>query len=163
MRIDGSLTPAAAVRGSRRRAMTLIEVMASISVLLIIGISAASILGKVTDIGARHGLSQQCRQSAHRLQGVLRQDVRLAEEVNLAGDDSLIELMSNDQVIRYSWSSASQDLIRELSRGDEPIQFDRFTLPPDCRPAVRQTGPIVTLELKQESQQNPWIIEAKRP
>lgn len=149
--------------GRRRGAMTLLEVMASISVLLIIGISAASILGKVTEVGARSSSSQQWRQSAQRLSGVLRRDVRAAEEVQLDSDEALIELVSDAQAIRYLWSSESGDLIRQVQRDDLPTEFDRFKLPPDCRPTVRTSGDVVALDLKQPRQQHPWIIEAKRP
>jgi len=163
MRSDVCGTSGARIDVRRRRAMTLLEVMASISVLLIIGVSAASILGKVTDIGAQNSQSQQSRQSVRRLSGVLRRDVRLAQEVNLAGDNSLIELLSDGQVIRYTWSRESGDLMRQSEQDGVPMQFDRFRLPPNCRPTARATGAIVALEVKQEGQPHPWIIEALRP
>jgi type II secretory pathway component PulJ len=163
MRIDPLIARRRLTWGRRRGAMTLLELMASISVLLIIGISAASILGKVTDIGARSSSSQQYRQSVQRLSGVLRRDVRGATEVNLASDEALIELVADARVIRYLWNSESGDLIRQSKRDDLPTEFDRFKLPPDCRPTVRASGDVVALDLKQQRQQHPWIIEAKRP
>ena len=162
MRIDPSIGRREGARG-RRRAMTLLEVMASTSVLLIIGVSAASILAKVTDIGARSSSSQQYRQSVQRLSGVLRRDVRDAEQVNLDGDDTLLELVSDAGVIRYAWSSESGDLVRQWQRGELPSRLDRFPLPPDCQPSVRESGDLVVLEMKQSRRQHPWIIEAKRP
>ena len=163
MRINPSIGRRQGAGGRRRRAMTLLEVMASTSVLLIIGVSAASILAKVTDIGARSSSSQQHRQSVQRLSAILRRDVRDAEQVNLDEDDRLLELVSDVGVIQYSWSSESGDLVRQLQRGDLPSQFDRFPLPPDCQPNIRESGDLVVLEMKQSRQQHPWIIEAKRP
>ncbi len=151
------------VRISQRTAITLIEVLGTLSVLLVLGLAAVSILGKVTDIGVRTNLARQGRASIERLAPLFRDDVRHAQQINLSQTDGSIEIVRGQQQVQYSWRNRPATIFRRVTQAETQSSVDRFTLPDPCRPACFIDDDIVSLRLSAEGQPQPWMIEVRRP
>ncbi|MGI9474887.1 MAG: type II secretion system protein [Rubripirellula sp.] len=151
--------PASHCKG--RRAITLIEVLTTVALLLILAVASAGILSAVTEIGQRHGKARQARTSVDRLAKIFRSDVREAEDVVIPEAEWPLELRSPRAVVRYEWDAVRQTFRRSReSNADERNQVDRFTLPEDCEPTVTASGGRVRLDLRSPQLHADWAIEA---
>ena len=148
-------------RSIERRATTLIEVIGTMSVLLIFGVSAASILGAVTDLGHRTSRAQQTRQSIQRFAQVLRNDVRESTEVRSEQEDWPLVLMSGNTIVEYQWHQSRNELGRVVRKDETRLESDRFALTEKCRPELAMTERFVRVVLYQGRES--WIVEARKP
>ncbi len=151
-----------AIDRSHRHAITLIEVIGTLAVLLVLAVSAASILGGITEIGNRDGNAKQGRATVERLAKVFRDDVHLASEVTLADDQWPLLLTTDAGPIRYEWHDDSHSIGRTVGDGDQPLFRDQFRLTDFCDPRVVVDDERVTVVLHDTPPRNPWIIEASR-
>ncbi len=156
-----NLEPPRAI-GRRRTATTLVELLGTLSVLLVLGMTAASLLSKVADIGTQSNQARQGRASIERLATEFRRDVQQASELQLPADHS-IEITTPSQTIRYSWEEDPTIIRRSVTRAGKTPELDQFRLPADCQPSCQQTNGIVSLRLGNDNQMQPWIIEVKQP
>jgi YD repeat-containing protein len=145
-----------------RAAITLFEVIATLSVLLVLGVSAANLLGAITDIGARTAQRQQGRASIERLAASFRRDVHNAGEVTLRDSHWPIELKTAAATIRYEWDDQASLIERRASAGETRLAVEQFRLPDRCNARISLSQEIVTLVLSDDEQTQPWIIEASR-
>jgi YD repeat-containing protein len=145
-----------------RAATTLFEVIGTLSVLLVLGVSAANLLGAITDIGARTAQRQQARASIERLATSFRRDVHNAGEVTLRDNHWPIELNTATATIRYEWNDQTNSIERTASGGEKRLAVEQFRLPDRCNARISLSPEIVTLVLRADEQTQPWIIEASR-
>ena len=146
-----------------RRGMTLIEILAVISVLMAIGISAAGILGQLTDTAVDAKTAQQFRDSIRRLSVTLREDVRQAESVDIADEGRSIDLNSRSVSVTYRWDEGAAELRRQSSAASAVTRFERYPWPPGRAPLFEQQDRLVSLKLHRGPASLAWLIEAKLP
>lgn len=148
----------------QRSGFTLIEVIATVALLLILAVSTAGILSAVTDIGKRNGRAHLTRTSIDRLSHLFREDVREADDLVIPESQWPMELRSTKSIVQYDWDPKKQTFrrSRRMAENDDAktAQVDRFLLPDDCQPRVTHEGRRVTLELQCPQLQTPWTIEA---
>ncbi|MEM1070977.1 MAG: prepilin-type N-terminal cleavage/methylation domain-containing protein, partial [Planctomycetota bacterium] len=88
-----------------RRAVTLIETMATLALLLVIALAAVEMLGSVTEIGVRNNEAQQSNRSALRFADRLRGDVKETKQLSELEDGRGIEILRDGEMVRYTWDS----------------------------------------------------------
>ena len=158
-------------RYRRRSATTLVEVVGTLSVLLVLAISAVGILGSITQIGTRTNHAKQGRSSIERLAKVFRDDVHAASNVDPSQQDCLVELTTDAGTVRYEWDEDQHSLQRAVMDGEKRLAVDRFQLTDRCSPKVSVDGKWVTFVLASAVQHEgargagtpPWSIEAQAP
>lgn len=158
-----------AIRPSRRRptskrraAITLVEVLGTLSLLLILGVSAAKLLDGVTEIGARAAHRKQMRASVLRLAETFRLDVQSARNLKFNDDHWPIEMTTAGATIRYDWDRQAHAIQRSADNGQKRVGVEQFRLSDQCEPSVAVSGELVTLVLTEGERKHPWIIEAFR-
>lgn len=149
-------------RTDLRRGVTLVEVLATMSMLLVIAIAAVGMLGRVTKIGLESKQADQVRANIARLAGQLREDVHVAEQVNLDGDGSSIELVTAKRTIRYRCDAPSLGIGRQAEEGKQTSR-EWFGLGDHLQPRFDVDNDQVRLELSPAGSRHRWIIEATRP
>ena len=143
-----------------RPATTLIEVLGTLSVLLLLGVSAAGILGSITEIGIRTNNAQQRRGAIQRLADSVRRDAHQARRAECEQGWPM-DLIMAGATVRYDWNAPSHSIQRTVLGQNSPQAFDRFRLPDRCSPRVSIDGGRVIIVLwESESAGQPWIIEA---
>ena len=155
------------------------------SVLLVLAVSAASILGSITEIGVRNLRARQGRVSIERLAGVFRDDVHQASRIDVpatrsSGDSPAAETPADDtslddallvqmtfgkETVHYRWDARQHAVTRIASEGEQRRSSDRFPLADGCNPELSSRDGIVALVLKQGPNaklKQPWVIEARQ-
>lgn len=159
-------------RRTRPSGMTLIEVLALISVLLVIGISAARILGQLTSTGNELRNAQQARESVARIAAKFRADVAAATELGVTDNAQALELRQQDRLVRYAWSGGRGELQREVTHQQDLVSRDRFAVQGGRIARFELQGQWVRLrvELPDQPAAAPasrippaWIIEGRAP
>ena len=151
-------------RTSRRRTgFSIVELLATLSLLLLIAITGVSMLSTVTEIGLKNRNRTQIRLDVARLASRFRADVHTAQKVALGKQTKSIELTLNDRVVRYRFDGRIPAMIRQCQMPSQPNQFDQFGLTRQCDPEFSTKGRLVTLRLTAGDSRNPWIIQAVRP
>lgn len=146
--------------GHDRRATTLIEVLATLSVLLVIGVAAAGILGSITEIGAGVSRTVEGRAAVQRLANVIRRDVHRAQQLKTT-DAWPLEMTTGQTTVQYQWNGQTRCIQRSARRGDDRQAVDRFRLPDHCDPRVSANDEMVTVVLSEPGKsRGRWIIEA---
>lgn len=150
----------------RRNATTLVEVLGTLSVLLVLGVSAASILGSITQVGVRSNRALQSRASVERLAKAFRQDIHQASEISVSDVPLAIDLSTDSVTVRYQWHEKLGSIRRTASEGETQLSIDTFELPDDFQPVISATDEMVVLRLNAadgagEKGQR-WVIEARR-
>ncbi len=152
----------------KHRGNTLVELLATLSVLLMIGLSAATLLGKVAKIGRDANRDRQGRQAIVRIAEQLRADTQRASGVSL-DDTSLVSIDLDDGDVIYRWDQASHSITRhEQGRtggaaDHQAVAHDRYLLPEGCQPTATQTDGILSINFGSPNQSSPWIVEVKSP
>jgi YD repeat-containing protein len=146
--------------GRRRAATTLVEMLGTLSVLLVLGVSSARLLGAVTEVGAYSAHRKQVRASVLRLAEKFRMDVRNARHVTLSDQRWPIEMTPAGATIRYDWDRQSHAIERSANDGKKRFGVERFQLSDHCQPRASLTAKWVTLVLNEGEQSKPWVIEA---
>lgn len=149
-----------------RTATTLVEVLGTLSVLLVLGVSAASILGSITQVGVTSHKAMQGRASVERLAKVFRRDVQQSSEITAATEPLTIDLTVESMTVRYRWHEDSRSITREVSEGEQQLSTDRFTFPQELRPDVSISESLAVLRLSEgpvaKQTGRRWVIEASR-
>ncbi len=150
----------------RRNASTLVEVLGTLSVLLVLGVSAASILGSITQVGVRSNRATQSRASVERLARVFRQDIHRAREINASDTPLRLDLSNDSMTVRYQWHEKLSSIRRTASQGETQLSIDTFDLPDDFQPVISVLDDLVVLRLNDgdsvAEQGRRWVIEARR-
>ncbi len=148
----GDASPAA----RRRTGTTLLEMVATMSVLLLLAVSAVRMLSAVTDIGTTTADQNRGRRSIERLAKSIRQDF-----ASLTPTQTLtwpLEIAGEEQRITYAYDQNSQAIVRTVFDESKPIETDRFTLPADCVPDFEREPELTRLVLKRGPSIS-WSIE----
>lgn len=149
-------------RGAGRCGTTLLEMLATLSVLLVLGVASANLLRAVTEVGSYNAHRKQVRSSVLRLAESLRLDVQNARSL-APGDESWPLVMTTaGATVKYDWDANSHAIERSRGDGDSRIGVERFQLSDHCQAKLSLTPDLVKLELNEGDQNHPWIIEAHR-
>ena len=142
------------------------EVLGTLSVLLVLGVSAASILGSITQIGVRSNRAMLSRASAERLAKVFRDDIHQASEISVSDAPLGFDLSTGPLTVRYRWNEKQFWLRRSVSEGEKQLSIESFDFSDDVRPGISVTDELVTLRLNDEDIAEKtgrrWVIEARR-
>jgi hypothetical protein len=149
----------------QRNATTLVEVVGTLSVLLVLGVSAASILGSITQVGVRSNRAMQSRASVERLAKVFRRDIHQASEINASETPLTLDLLTDSVTVRYRWHQKLGSMRRTASEGETQLSIDTFALPDNFQPVISVTDDLVILHLNDEDSAGEkgqrWVIEAR--
>ncbi len=149
-----------------RNGTTLVEVLGTLSVLLVLGVSAASILGSITQIGVRSNRAMLSRASVERLAKVFRDDIHQAGEISVSDAPVAFALSSGPLTVRYQWNEKRFWFRRSVSEGEKQLSIETFDFSDDVRPGISVTDDLVTLRLNDEDLDRKmgrrWVIEARR-
>lgn len=150
--------------GKRRQATTLVEVLGTLSVLLVLGVSAASILGAITQVGVQSNLATNRRASVERLAKHFRNDVHHAQELSVVEAPLTLDISIGSQTVHYEWRESSGSIWRRVSEGETQVSIESFELSGGFQPGVSLTDDVVTLRLGDFGRhgEKQWLIEAKR-
>ncbi len=148
---------------SRRQAITLIEVLGTMSVLLVIAVAGVSMLGSVTKIGLENKHANQVRVDIARLAAKFRNDVDAADMANVNQSGQLLELLIGDDTVRYRIDLESRRIERMTIDSGQQGAPDWFRITANCRPEFSVDDGIATLRLTAKDARHPWIIEVVSP
>lgn len=147
-----------------RKATTLVEVLGTLSVLLVLGVSAASILGSITQVGVRSSRAMHNRASVERLAKVFRQDVHRASEKTASDTPTAVDLSDDSVTVRYQWNEKLSSIVRTVRENQKQLSIDTFELPDDFQPVISVADELVVLRLNDEDNAKAkgrrWVIEA---
>jgi hypothetical protein len=149
----------------------LVETLATLGVLMVMGVAASKLLTAVTDVGVRTGRNNMARAMTVRLAADFRSDIAAAESVVISEDGADLKIKIADRQVRYHIDSPQHTVSRivENAGADSakqtatPLAFEEFTLAARCVPIFSQHDEIIRLELTPPNPSAPWTIEAVTP
>ena len=148
----------------RRGGYTLVELLASLTVLLVMGMSAAKLLTTVTQIGLGANDRKASIAMIEKLSSDFRTDVGQAEAITIGQDADTIELVMDQSTIRYKFDEATRSINRSQEESQQGTKRNEsYKLTDRCQPQFVSDDDLVTLRLTPEGVSNPWAIEAPRP
>ncbi|WP_372722553.1 type II secretion system protein [Novipirellula sp.] len=144
-----------------RYGVTLIEVIGTLSVLLAIGISSATIMSSVTKIGRRGNASVQQRNAIQRFATQLRTDVHQANELPSSTEETWpLQLIGSDFEVRYQWNAEQGSLRRTRLESGQVKSVESFEIGKERNAALRIRESQVTVVIDTESASHPFMVEA---
>ncbi|MEM8670756.1 MAG: prepilin-type N-terminal cleavage/methylation domain-containing protein [Planctomycetota bacterium] len=141
-----------------RRAVTLIETMATLALLLVIALAAVEMLGSVTEIGVRNNEAQQSNRSALRFADRLRGDVKETKQLSELEDGRGIEILRDGEMVRYTWDSDALAILRVVLENESIVERDRFSFGSKLDPQFSVNEGRAVVVLKPGEQR--WVVEA---
>ncbi len=160
---------------SRRRAcsptgFTLVEMIAVMSTLLLLGIAATTMLASVTDIGLKQRRAIEERSAVLRFAEIIRDDVNGSIDVVLQDGAWPLRIIRANEVVEYNWSASSRELTRiarskngqRESTTEEVSSTDLFPLTGRSNPRVEIEEARVRVVLRESGRNGAWIVEANR-
>ena len=159
-------------RRSKRRiccqAFSLLEVVATLSVLLVVAVGATTMLGSITDIGLRYRHASEENAAVRRFADAFRGDV--SDSVDVVAEDSRLRLLlvCREHVVEYRWDPSSKQLLRLVrsdSNGDVPdklLGMDVYALTDRCQPRLVVAEDRLSVILRETENSPVWIVEALR-
>jgi prepilin-type N-terminal cleavage/methylation domain-containing protein len=145
-----------------RGGYTLIEVLATLSILLLIAITAVSMLNTVTALGLSGKQNAQQRVDVGRLAARFRADIYRSDDINLDNENHTIDLSTAGGLVRYRCQFNPTAVTRERVEPTGGKSFERFPLTTRCEPTFSTAGNLVVLRLTPADARIPWVIEATR-
>ncbi|NNE00634.1 MAG: prepilin-type N-terminal cleavage/methylation domain-containing protein [Pirellulaceae bacterium] len=159
-KVDPKVDP---LRHRRRRGFNLMECMATLAVLMVLGMAAATLLVDITQIGLRANQSKMSRASIARLSTQFRHDMDDSTGVNIQDNGTALQIDLDQTTIRYEVVADPVAIDRTVHSGDEIVSRERYPLTPRCQPSFADDDRIVQAKLTADGQANAWIIEAAKP
>ncbi|EMI16314.1 hypothetical protein RMSM_06762 [Rhodopirellula maiorica SM1] len=148
--------------GKARRAVTLIEVIGTLSVLLAIGISATTIMSSVTKIGRRGNALVQQRQAIERFAAQFRADVHQANAVQSEAEGWPLKLQDDDVAVRYEFSAEQGALRRTQLKSNQVTSVESFEIGKERKIALQISENRVTVSIDTDPSSYPFVVEAAR-
>jgi hypothetical protein len=155
-----------------RTGFTLVEMIAVMSTLLLLGIAATTMLASVTDIGLQHRHAMEERSAMLRFAKIVRDDVNGSIDVVLHNQAWPLRVIRADEVVQYDWNPSSRELTRiarfkngntETEPDTEAISStDVFPLTGHSNPRVEIEEARVRVVLREPGRNGAWIVEANR-
>lgn len=173
-----------------RTGVTLIEVLGTLSVMLILAVSAVTLLGAITNIGKRDGDNRQSRANIARLASEFRTDLHHTDSMSLSDDETELRILLRGERASSNGSGATPDLVdgkphtltysfhrptqsagHEIRRTEKDadqqiVRVESYTLIPRHAPSLQVDDEMVTLLLGEPGAENdlpPLSIVARRP
>ena len=149
----------------KRHGTTLIEVLAILSLLLTLGVSATLMLKSLTRIGAESRDASRYRASVMRLSNEFRSDVRNAQAIREGDRGALLAIEPNDnsETVFYRFDSTEHEILRQVEKDGESIDVEAFNVPPESTPKIRIEGAVVSLNVRtlgsDDVDSQAWVIE----
>jgi type II secretory pathway pseudopilin PulG len=142
--------------------MTLIEVLGTLSVLLVVATAAAGILGTITEVGVRSSDAREARASVVRLAKLFRDDVIAASNVTQQEKGWPLELVRGDDTVKYDWEPNESSIARSVYRNEQRAVIDHFRGSSRFQPRVDVSEDRVALILREGQTFLPWGVEVAR-
>ena len=150
-----------------RRGTTLIEIMATLSVLLVLGIATAKLLTSVTRIGFHANERKTSIAMIERLANDFRRDVALSQSISIDQQAESIDLVAGSMAIQYAFDAQTRTIQRTenfaAKLAADKKRLERYRLTARCQPKFVADDTLVTLQLVPKGQPNPWTIQAAKP
>lgn len=148
---------------NRRSGYTLVEILATLGVLMVMGLAAAKLLGSVTDIGLRTSKNKQARVTAERFAQQLRKDIAVANQATVSDDGASIDVQTDSHDVHYVVLAPNHCIDRVAKKDGKQVSQERYALTDRCTPVFSTDQKLVRLQLMPESQLTQWTIEAVMP
>ena len=148
--------------GPKRSGTTLIEVLATLTILLVIGISAAKMLAQVSRLGSRTQRARLSQAAAQRLADRFRNDIANAKSFRARDTTLTIQLQTTATVIEYDCDHENHWVTRQARREGQLVSADRYAFSDEFLPLPNVEGDLVSLRLERPDHTQPWIIEARK-
>ena len=142
------------------RGVTLIEVIGTLSILLAIGVSTATIMSAVTKVGRRGNASVQQRDAIKRFATQLRTDVHQANEFESSAEGWPLQLRGSDFEVRYELHTEQGSLRRTRLESDQVTSVESFEFGKERQITLQTSENQVTVVIDTESAAYPFIVEA---
>jgi len=152
---------------------TLIEVIATLSLLLVVAVAAAGMLGSISEIGLRYRHSQEEQMAVRRLATQFRKDFMPSTKVVSDPGDWPLRLALPSKMIEYHWDASANRvvrLVRTRESNDAPGQLteqetltgtEMFQLSNRCEPRLLFEKDRLLMILRESDATN-WLVEAWR-
>ena len=150
---------------SRRNGFSLVECLATLSVLLVLGMASASLLSSVTEIGLQANHNKMARSMIERLALAIRFDVSIADSIEVTNEGKRLKIMQNDMIVEFVVIDEPISIRRESANTKDKkasVTNEQFVLTNRCVPVFSESDTFVQLRLTHDGQPNPWIIEAAK-
>ena len=146
-----------------RSAYSLIECMATLSVLMVVGMASARMFQSIAKIGLDTNENKMTRASIDRLSQVLRSDVKAAETLEVNSNGKVLIAQGQDgQTVDFKIVDETHEIQRQLTASDGSTSVDTFRLNTYCEPTFTRENDLVRLRLTPDDRRNPWIIEVPK-
>lgn len=143
-----------------RAGMTLLEMIATLSLLLVLAVTAVRMLRDVSAIGEKTTLDGRGRVAVERLADRVRTDAAACDSIS--GDQWPLKMSSGNSEIRYEFLADLNQIQRRVFTDDKPVAVDRFVLPEACDPKIDSDSERVKIALLQRADIS-WTIEVNKP
>jgi type II secretory pathway pseudopilin PulG len=164
----GFALPISQCRAGSRTGFTLLEMIAVMSTLLLLGIAATTMLTSVTDIGLQHRRAMEERSAVLRFAEILREDVDGSIDVIRQNEAWPLRVIRADEVVEYGWNASSRELTRvarlksDQGKTEMISSTDLFPLTGHSDPRVEIEEVRVRVVLREPGRNGAWIVEANR-
>ena len=143
----------------RRRGYSLIETLATFSLMSLLAIASVGILNSITQNGIDFAHARQSRRDAQRMADTLRDDAGKTINANIPTKQWPVTLEHDNSTTVYDWNSAENILTRTETAEENKLRTERFLLPRDSEPRMTIDQSRLTLLIDLPDKHNPWVIE----
>jgi len=157
----GVPSPAARSRccSSQPAGYTLMEMLATLSLLSTLAIASVTIINTLAKDGIESAHGRQSRRDVHRLASSLREDSTRTARLSPGNLNWPVTLTHESSQTVYDWNQPENSLTRTETAGQSPLLSERFLLPTGSKPEMTAGPGRLTLRINLPGENNSWIIE----
>lgn len=147
---------------------TLIEVIATLSLLLVVAVAAAGMLESISEVGLRYKHSLQERGAVRRLASVIRKDSLLSTDIVSDQGDWPLQIVLPSRTVQYQWDAAKNRVVRLLHARESDgssgklLGTEMFQLTDQCEPRFIVQKERLVLFVRESNATANWVVEAWR-
>ncbi|MGI9468584.1 MAG: prepilin-type N-terminal cleavage/methylation domain-containing protein [Rubripirellula sp.] len=138
---------------------TLIEILATLSLLSTLAIASVTIINTLTKDGIESAHGRQSRRDVHRLASSLREDSTRTASLSPGNLNWPVKLTHESSQTVYDWNQSENSLTRTEIAGQSPVLSERFLLPKGSKPEMAAGAARLTLRISLPGENHSWIIE----
>ena len=143
----------------RQRGYSLIETLATFSLMSLLAVASVGILNSITENGIDLAHARQSRRDAQRMADTLRDDASRTITASIPAQQWPVTLEHDNSTTVYDWNPADNILTRTETAGQNKIRKERFLLPEDSEPRMTLANSRITLLIALSDKHSPWVIE----
>ncbi len=144
-----------------QRGYSMIETLATFSLMSVIAIASVGILNSITHNGIEFTHARQSRRDAQRIADTLRNDASKTINASIPMKQWPVTLEHDKSTTVYDWNSAEYILTRTETAGQNNLRTERFLLPKNSEPRMTIAKSRLTLLIDLPDKHNPWVIEGR--